>query len=112
MSKFCVVVLAVGFAVTAHAQYSQNPDADYVQINVEGWMFCPATDSSEVKGFLAFLDERDPAGSNIQLVWYQQEADGAWSSWGWEAPDFGGAVWWVRSHLNDPLAFTPRHRPP
>lgn len=108
MNKFFGLMLALvlGCAMPTHAQYSQNPDADYVQINAEGWLFCPATDSSEVKGFLALLDGAGSAGLNIQLVWYQAEADGSWTSWGWEEPDFGGAVWWVRSYLNDSLAFT------
>lgn len=34
----------------ASAQYSQNPDADYIQINVKGWLFCPVTDQSRVQG--------------------------------------------------------------
>lgn len=67
------------FSPIAGAQYSENPDADYMQINVKGWLFCPVTDASEVKGFLAYLDG-DCTGSNIEVVWYEREGNDTWST--------------------------------
>lgn len=101
----CLSVALCCFA-PAHAQYSQNSDVNYMQISARGWLFCPATSANEIRGFLALLEDGLAIGSNIELVWYQREANGSWTSWGWEQRDLGEAVWWVRSHLNDPLAFT------
>jgi len=100
----CLAPLA--WCPAASAQYSQNPDAEYVQISAEGWLFAPATDTQAVLGFLAVPDGVAPTGLNIALLWYEREADGSWSSWGWEQPQTGEAVWWVRTHLGDDSAFT------
>ena len=107
MNKILIAfVLAFGYCFTASAQYSQDPNVDYVQINAKGWLFCPVTDTQSVLGFLAVVDDASITGANIQILWYERESDGSWSTWGWaDAQQVGESVWWVRTHVNDPLAF-------
>ena len=89
----------------AGAQYSINPDADYMRFDVKGWMFCPVTNTTQVQGFLAYLIG-DGTGANVQLVWYERVGVDSWSTWAWQEKDLGAAVWYVRSILADDTAFT------
>jgi len=66
------------------------------------WTFEPVLIGGEVKAFIAHADPDTLVGDNLPILWYEKQADGSWSMWGWSSYDLGGAVMWLREYYTDP----------
>jgi hypothetical protein len=78
----------------------------YVSFKVNSWTVAPAIMTGQhVKGFLAFADPNSLVGLNMSVIWYQREADGTWTTWGWTDYYLTDAVHYVRDLYNDQTIF-------
>src|SRR5262245_10664263 len=64
----------------------------FTTFQVNNWTVSPALQNQTVKGFLAYSDPNSINGSNISVLWYQREADGSWTTWGWQGYDLTDAI--------------------
>src|ERR1043165_9473804 len=96
------VLMVLGLS-TAEAQ--QTPPPAFTTFQINSWTLSPAVHNQQVKGFLAVLDGGSVVGANISVVWYEREADGSWTSWGWPSYDVTDAVLYVRGMFNDNAIF-------
>jgi hypothetical protein len=77
----------------------------FTTFQVNNWTVSPAVQNQTVMGFLAYADPNSIVGSNIPVVWYQREADGSWTTWGWQDYDVTDAVLLARAYLADDTIF-------
>jgi hypothetical protein len=82
----------------AEAGQTQAPWRMYVS----GWTFAPIWNGPEVVAFLAVADEGANQGANFEVMWFEEDASGHWTSAAWPAGYRASAYRWVAALVGDP----------
>ena len=91
-----VSIVAVTFCVQAtHAQRTVSS----LSMTVEDWIFIPTLHYGEVETFLALRTDPNVQGDNITSMWFTQNGDSTWSSWGFSDQNQSKAIGYVKSIL-------------
>jgi hypothetical protein len=90
------------FAAAAPAQITTT---HYARSQFDAWTFAPIVTDDAIAGFLCWADPTALTGENIPIIWYHRQANGEWSTSGWQDYDLGSAVMYIRAAYQDDAIF-------